>query len=249
MARATNQPPINTQSPDIEQGTMTSEEIERRMTKSEDTPQLDLQPVQVFQNQPLYVIPTKLPKNLCDIFNEYFENISPVKGETMGGAGDAARRNTDVRWCEPSDWVGPFVHQFMDQANESLFQYDITGTYFSEVHHLTYKPGQFYNWHVDANESCWLAYQPPQHKKYVMKPTTEWTRKLSFTLQLSDPSEYEGGDVELQLNPSGENETITLPKERGTFAVFDSRTKHRVNEVTKGTRRTLVGWAIGPKWR
>ena len=43
--------------------------------------------------------------------------------------------------------------------------------------------------------------------------------------------------------------TTTLPKERGMFSVFDSRTLHRVLPVTKGTRKTLVGWAIGPKWK
>ena len=42
---------------------------------------------------------------------------------------------------------------------------------------------------------------------------------------------------------------ITLPKERGQMCIFDTRTKHRVLPVTKGTRHTLVGWAIGPRWK
>ena len=71
---------------------------------------------------------------------------------------------------------------------------------------------------------------------------------LAFTLQLSDPDEYEGGDVELAVNDDLED-PITLPKERGQMCIFDTRTKHRVLPVTKGTRHTLVGWAIGPRWK
>ena len=225
---------------------MTSEELESRMKPAEEANPSELKMNRVFQNQPLYTIPTKLPEELCNTFNDYFDTIKPVKGETITESKD---RDVEVRWCNPSDWVGPFISSFIDQANKSLFQYDIDGVYFTECHHLTYTEGQFYNWHVDANETCWLAYQPPQHKRFTHLPSNEWTRKLSFTLQLSDPSDYEGGDVELKLMTMAGQPTTTLPKERGMFSVFDSRTLHRVLPVSKGTRKTLVGWAIGPKWK
>ena len=71
-------------------------------------------------------------------------------------------------------------------------------------------------------------------------------RKLSFSLQLSDPDDYEGGNVEF-IDDSDKN--FIGPRQRGTIILFDSRTKHRVNKVTKGVRRSIVGWVLGPRWK
>ena len=74
----------------------------------------------------------------------------------------------------------------------------------------------------------------------------EMVRKLSFSLQLSHPDDYEGGNVQL-LDEAG-NSYIT-PRQRGTIVLFDSRTQHRVLKVTKGVRKSIVGWTVGPRWK
>jgi len=74
----------------------------------------------------------------------------------------------------------------------------------------------------------------------------ELVRKLSFSLQLSNPEDYEGGELEL-INESGES--YIAPKAQGCLVLFDSRTRHRVRTVTKGTRKSLVGWVLGPRWK
>ena len=74
----------------------------------------------------------------------------------------------------------------------------------------------------------------------------EMVRKLSFAMQLSDPDDYEGGNVELI---SEANQNYIAPRQRGTIILFDSRTQHRGNKVTKGTRRSIVGWVVGPRWK
>ena len=68
-------------------------------------------------------------------------------------------------------------------------------------------------------------------------------RKLSFSIQLSDPSEYEGGDLVLHYGPSG----VVSPKEQGTLIMFPSTMLHEVTPVTRGVRRSLVGWVLGPR--
>ena len=75
---------------------------------------------------------------------------------------------------------------------------------------------------------------------------TELVRKLSFALQLSDPDDYEGGNVQL-LDESGES--YIVPRQKGCIVLFDSRTQHRVNRVTKGVRKSIVGWTVGPRWK
>ena len=71
-------------------------------------------------------------------------------------------------------------------------------------------------------------------------------RKLSFVLQLSDPDDYEGGNLQL-LDEGGKS--YIAPRQRGTMILFDSRTQHRVLKVTKGCRKSLVGWTVGPRWK
>ena len=83
------------------------------------------------------------------------------------------------------------------------------------------------------------------HIDYLNK-NTEMVRKLSFTLQLSDPNDYEGGNVQL-MNDAGQS--YIAPRQRGCIVLFDSRTPHRVLKVTKGTRRSIVGWVVGPRWK
>ena len=75
---------------------------------------------------------------------------------------------------------------------------------------------------------------------------SEYVRKLSFSLQLSDPDQYTGGELEF-IDNSGK--TMFAPKQRGTMVVFDSRLKHRVRRVKSGLRKSIVGWVVGPRWK
>jgi PKHD-type hydroxylase len=72
-------------------------------------------------------------------------------------------------------------------------------------------------------------------------------RKLSLIIQLTDPSEYEGGDFQFDSDiPQPDPAEI---KQRGTVIVFPSFLRHRVTPVTSGVRRSLVSWVEGPKFR
>ena len=65
----------------------------------------------------------------------------------------------------------------------------------------------------------------------------ESSRKLSFSLQLSNEDDYEGGELQFL---SDENISYYAPKKRGTLVIFDSRSRHRVTKVRSGVRRSLV---------
>ena len=69
-------------------------------------------------------------------------------------------------------------------------------------------------------------------------------RKLSLTIQLSSPEDYEGGELILNV----EQETI-MPKELGKMIVFPSYILHEVKPVTKGTRYSLVAWVTGKPFK
>ena len=77
-----------------------------------------------------------------------------------------------------------------------------------------------------------------------MSDTSISPRKLTLVLQLSDPSEYEGGELQslTSLQPG------TVNKKKGIIAAFPSWTLHQVTPVTKGVRKTLVIWVAGPQF-
>ena len=146
---------------------------------------------------------------------------------------------------------------YVQKANRENFLYDLSHIDGETMQYTRYGEGEFYNWHNDS--SIAVHYKPQTtgiaggesvnnqdaHIDFLNEKT-ELVRKLSFTLQLSDPDEYEGGNVQL-LNDGGKK--YIAPRQRGTIVLFDSRTPHRVLKVTKGTRRSIVGWVVGPRWK
>jgi PKHD-type hydroxylase len=90
-----------------------------------------------------------------------------------------------------------------------------------------YSDGDFFNWHLDFGAGEISA------------------RKLSMTIQLSDPDEYEGGDLQFMIN----EKIVTAPREKGTLIIFPSFMIHRVTPIIRGTRQSIVGWVSGPPFR
>lgn len=125
-------------------------------------------------------------------------------------------------------WIYQRILDVISELNARHFQFDITGID-EPLYHVTYEGHEkgHYNWHIDAN-----APDKPR-------------RKLAITFQMSDPSDYEGG--ELEINMTGI--PVTAPKERGTLILFPANHIHRVTPVTKGTRSALVTWIVGPPFR
>ena len=199
--------------------------------------------VKVIEPKSWAVYDTQLPGELCDAITEYFTDIPIQVGKESNGI---AHRKCGMKWADPSSWIGPFLWKYIQQTNDRVFQYDITDTHMTEIHQLEYRPGHYYHWHIDDDVTIQMQYAPPT-RSVVRSEVTEYVRKLSFTLQLTDPSEYTGGDV--QIFHDTRREMFTIPKERGTLCIFDSRSRHRVKPIKTGKRFVLVGWVIGPRWK
>lgn len=182
---------------------------------------------------------TYMPQELVDIIlqelpttfnvNQNTLDYGVVGSETTGTDVDKSFRKSKVNMFNADNWIGALCYYFIKQANDANFRYNIGLFDNNRIQYTSYCEGEYYNWHNDE-----------------MRYADGSIRKLSFTLQLSDPSEYEGGDV--QILESSSNELLIMPKERGSITIFDSRLKHRVKKVTKGFRQSLVGWVIGPSF-
>lgn len=156
----------------------------------------------------------------------------------VGGSGGASELNSEIRVSQIA-WIGmkpELLHIWeklatvVAEVNSRFFHFDLTG--FHEPMQLglyTEQQQGHYDWHTDASSSDRHA-----------------PRKLSLSMLLSDPSEFEGGEFQVKTD-SDKVQTLECLKGRAWF--FPSYTLHRVAPVTKGVRRSLVLWIGGPAFR
>ena len=178
---------------------------------------------------------TDLPKKVVDIIVEDLsENFDKSMVDSQVSVGDInkEKRNSKSCFIPSSYWISGFCHHYANLANVDNFLYDLTDIDGGAIQYTQYTEGQFYTWHNDAGISTLNG--------------NDMIRKLSVVLQLSDPDDYEGGNLQL-LDEGGKS--YIAPRQRGAMILFDSRTQHRVLKVTKGCRKSLVGWVIGPRWK
>jgi len=144
-------------------------------------------------------------------------------------------RKSKNSWIPTNLWIGGFLWHYIMKSNRENFLYDISNIENEVIQYTIYDKGDYYDWHTDEDISD--VYEPD-----------ELVRKLSFTLQLSDDNEYTGGDLQFS-DFADSKKKFTVPRSRGTMIVFDSRVPHRVCPIESGTRKTLVGWVMGKRWR
>ena len=157
------------------------------------------------------------------------------------------KRKSEIVWVN-DQWIYKEIHPFIHEANKTAgwnFDWD-----FSESCQFTkYGVGQHYGWHCDSWDK---PYDKPNDLNSHGK-----IRKLSVTVSLSDPSEYEGGNLEFDFrnqvdwerNKKSKIKECTEIRPRGSIIVFPSFVWHRVNPVTRGTRYSLVIWNLGKPFR
>ena len=146
-----------------------------------------------------------------------------------GGGVDNNKRVTTISWIpfKALPELYQTLNEFIQKANLNHFGFDdirIT----EQAQFTEYPEGGFYDWHMDAD--IIMAHQPP-------------VRKISMTLLLNDPSEFEGGDLEL-ISPGR-----FKPIKQGHAICFASFLNHRVNVVKRGVRQSLVVWFGGKPFR
>jgi len=203
---------------------------------------------------------TNIAEEIVDIIerdvSEQFDNRMQ-DSRLHGDALNKDKRNSQNAWIPTTHWVGGFIWHYIERANRENFLYDLTCIDSESMQYTRYGEGQFYGWHNDAGiathykpqavvGSTGVSGESESSSKDFISTSIEQVRKLSFAMQLSDPDDYEGGNVQL-LDEAGKS--YFCPRQRGTIILFDSRTQHRVLKVTKGVRKSIVGWTVGPRWK
>jgi len=141
-------------------------------------------------------------------------------------------RKSDIGWLDSNGeyaWLFNRIRDCVNAVNADWFRYDLIG--FEGIQFTRYSSSK--DGHPDFYSS---------HKDTALLPGGT-VRKLSFTIQLTDPETYEGGDVVLYNSLI---DTANLSRALGSISFFPSYTIHEVMPVTRGARYSLVGWACGP---
>ena len=153
----------------------------------------------------------------------------------VGGNPDAEHlakiRRSHISWISCNDetrWVFDKLAHVISSLNSQFYRFDLTG--FGEALQLT---------NYDQSENGMYGW----HQDYGSKRSI--SRKLSAVLQLTDPAQYEGGNLQVMTGGTPMN----VRKQRGLIAVFPSYILHQVTPVTQGSRQSLVAWLSGPAFR
>ena len=201
-----------------------------------------------------YYFQSAIPPRICDLIVQYGKSEKQREQQAItGGYGRdrdlqknpltdneindiKKKRNSNIVWMNDK-WIYKEIQPYINQANRNAgwnFEWD-----WSESCQFTkYKLNQYYDWHCDSWDKPYAEPGPTQGK----------IRKLSVTVSLSHPEEYEGGYLQIAARREW-NDThlcqVTEISPRGSICVFPSYTWHRVSPVTKGRRLSLVQWNLG----
>ena len=194
-------------------------------------------PYQAFELHPNAFTPRQ-----CDRIVALGEQLRAESAGLEGTDGDEVNdesiRRSRTAWIAPDDdswWVYDKLAKIAERANRR-YGFDLTG--FGEDLQFTFydEPGAFYSWHQDGLDGG-VA-----------------TRKLSIVIQLTDPEDYEGGEIQFfEVADDYDDEQLDafteLSRRRGTAVVFPSFEYHRVLPLLSGVRHSLVSWVSGPPFR
>ena len=165
-------------------------------------------------------------KEECKTIVDVAKNKGLIKGKTKV---ESDIRNSKISWLYPSDnmdWVFRRCTDIVTNLNNKFFKFDLHG--FNEGFQFTNytAPGGKYGKHIDRSINNVI-------------------RKISISIQLTDSTEYEGGELYLYEDDEG----ILMDKTQGTLIMFPSYVLHEVMPVTKGERNSLVTWVTGKQFK
>jgi len=127
-------------------------------------------------------------------------------------------------------WLQNKMFQMVNIVNDSVFHFDVDGCD-DELKLIEYQDGGFYGWHTDFNAgSC-------------------SNRKIVGIVQLTDPSEYEGGDVQFGIQDKDTKEWYSMNKLKGSLTLFPAFLCHNVVPVSKGKRYVIQELFIGDHFK
>ena len=154
---------------------------------------------------------------------------------TIDGENHLDIRKSKIAWIDDLYLREQLFHS-INLYNKQQWNYDLDGC--DSFQYGIYSDGGHYNWHRDEEVDTPIL----NNKKLI--------RKISMTIWLNDPDEYEGGELDIEIHgPRADQRYETLKLSKGSIVIFPSDKWHRVRPVTSGVRKSLVTWFRGPPFK
>jgi PKHD-type hydroxylase len=202
-------------------------------------------------------------KTFGDSDKESKKNAIPINDDTIENKNidDYYVRDSKICWLNEK-WIYDLITPYIFIANENA-GWDFDVDCFEDLQFTTYGVNQFYGWHADGDidkHASLKRFYPGVNgfelscpKKHTIKPEfVGKVRKISMTINLTLPSEYEGGNLKFDFGPHSHGDRFhncTEIRPQGSIIVFPSFINHQVTPVTKGTRYSLVLWSNGKPFK
>jgi PKHD-type hydroxylase len=186
------------------------------------------------QEEEIWAYRPTLTKEQCEDIIKYGLSLESNAGVINGNTSvdiDLSVRKSRVSWIPSNNpethWIFQHCTEMVREVNETFFNYDLL--YIQSLQFTQYdgKENSFYRKHNDT----------------VFKNNA--SRKLSFSILLSDETSFEGGDLLLHYSSN----PVAATRKQGVAVAFPSHMLHEVVPVNKGIRYSLVGWVVGPRFK
>jgi len=181
------------------------------------------------------VFPGALSNKFCDLICDVAKQYEEKDAEIAGYSVDKSVRSSSIRWISEQKHpeINFILNNYVNIVNRDRLGFDISyGALDYQYTEYKAENGGHFNWHIDC----------------LYDNNAILDRKVTLCVHLSDPSEYEGGVFCLE-NIATPKFDVADFKPRGSVIVFPSYLRHCVTPITKGTRKSLVIWYNGPRFR
>ena len=192
-----------------------------------------------------YVVANKYPILTPEQCNELIRigkkepsSSATIIGNISQEERDKKYRKTKISWIPFNKAQNTYktIENWLERINVNYFDFD-SPQLFEPGQYTEYLEGGFYDWHIDTFLKT--SDMPP-------------VRKISMTILLNDPKEFEGGELEIfngfnLFNDTNKEGGFKLKQGQAIF--FASFLLHRVKPIIKGNRKSLVMWFSGKPFK
>jgi PKHD-type hydroxylase len=166
---------------------------------------------------------------------KYCDSIKPDAANIINPTTNSVIRKANIKvhtYSEDTRWMFEGFRNAIELINKEFFRFELIGFETFEYTVFLGKDSK-YDFHMDMVLGD-------------VSPRDQLTRKLSFNYILSDPSEYQGGNLEFKV---AEDVVISAEQKKGRLIAFPSFMLNRISPITSGTRKSIIFHALGPKFK
>jgi len=176
----------------------------------------------------------KISKEITDAVG-YFEEVTTGDGLTRKVDNFNHPKNLDS-----FDFVKERLTNIINTVNSEYFKFNLAKSI--NMRSIVYsKIGDYLDWHMDNLE--WVDWD--QSKEFKENNNIFEPRKLTAVLQISDPSEYSGGELQIMTDGG----IFNADKKKGQINIYPGYLVHRVTPLLSGRREILAAYSTGPRFK